>query len=172
MGRPRAGFSFEAGGRTFRPVVCHSTSGTLRSILAIFFSLRRSRGALRRQEDIHVQCFQKYVRYFTKQLKTLQEGRGDSKTFHKNRKLKILFILILKKTGVSKTWKSYTMLPYFKSFIHLILRFYYNTSVNSHTQLSTYSKETHTQLSVVSTWNSAIYGAIKHVSHTCLFDYV
>ena len=27
----------EAGGRTFRPVVCHSTSGTLRSILAIFF---------------------------------------------------------------------------------------------------------------------------------------
>ena len=31
------GFSFEAGGRTFRPVVCHSTSGTLRSILAIFF---------------------------------------------------------------------------------------------------------------------------------------
>ena len=33
------GFSFEAGGRTFRPVVCHSTSGTLRSILAIFFLL-------------------------------------------------------------------------------------------------------------------------------------
>ena len=31
------GFSFEAGGRTFRPVVRHSTSGTLRSILAIFF---------------------------------------------------------------------------------------------------------------------------------------
>ena len=33
--------------------------------------LRRSRGALRRQENIHVRCFQKYVRYFTKQLKTL-----------------------------------------------------------------------------------------------------
>ena len=64
------------------------------------------------------------------------------------------------------------MLPYFKSFIHLILRFYYNASVNSHSQLSAYSKETHTQLSVVSTWNSAIYGAIKHVSHTCLFGYV
>ena len=67
----KSGFSFEAGGRTFRPVVCHSTSGTLRSILAIFFLLRRSRGALRRQENIHVRCFQKYVRYFTKQLKTL-----------------------------------------------------------------------------------------------------
>ena len=37
--RRLAGFSFEAGGRTFRPVVCHSTSGTLRSILAIFFLL-------------------------------------------------------------------------------------------------------------------------------------
>ena len=34
----QSGFSFEAGGRTFRPVVCHSTSGTLRSILAIFFT--------------------------------------------------------------------------------------------------------------------------------------
>ena len=33
-----AGFSFEAGGRTFRPVVCHSTSGTLRSTLAFFFT--------------------------------------------------------------------------------------------------------------------------------------
>ena len=33
--------------------------------------LRRSRGTLRRQENIHVRCFQKYVRYFTKQLKTL-----------------------------------------------------------------------------------------------------
>ena len=33
---PFTGFSFEAGGRTFRPVVCHFTSGTLRSILAIF----------------------------------------------------------------------------------------------------------------------------------------
>lgn len=33
-----AGFSFEAGGRMFRPVVCHSTSGTLRSILVIFFT--------------------------------------------------------------------------------------------------------------------------------------
>ena len=33
--------------------------------------LRRSRGALRRQENIHVRCFQKYVRYFTKQLKIL-----------------------------------------------------------------------------------------------------
>ena len=31
------GFSFEAGDRTFCPVVCYSTSGTLRSILAIFF---------------------------------------------------------------------------------------------------------------------------------------
>ena len=35
--------------------------------------LRRSRGALRRQENIHVRCFQKYVRYFTKQLKTLRK---------------------------------------------------------------------------------------------------
>ena len=33
------GFSFEAGGRMFRLVVCHYTSGTLRSILAIFFLL-------------------------------------------------------------------------------------------------------------------------------------
>ena len=33
--------------------------------------LRRSRGALRRQQKIHVRCFQRYVRYFTKQLKTL-----------------------------------------------------------------------------------------------------
>ena len=32
------GFSFEAGGWTFRPVVCHSTSDTLRLILAIFFT--------------------------------------------------------------------------------------------------------------------------------------
>ena len=98
--RRKSGFSFEAGGRTFRPVVCYSTSGTLRSILAIFFTtvngvseysilkiswgsmppdpprclrLRRSRGALRRQENIHVRCFQKYVRYFTKQLKTLRK---------------------------------------------------------------------------------------------------
>ena len=73
--------------------------GTLRSILAIFTTvngvseysilkiswgsmppdpprclrLRRSRGALRRQENIHVRCFQKYVRYFTKQLKTLRK---------------------------------------------------------------------------------------------------
>ena len=28
-------------------------------------------------------------------------------------------------------------------------------------------KETHTQRPVVSTWNSAIYEAIKHVPHTC-----
>ena len=133
--RSLTGFSFEAGGRTFRPVVCHSTSGPLRSILAIFFTtvlyifltkasfsnllfkenfserqhclgncflgsrnagngvseysllklswgsmppdpprclrLRRSRGALRRQENFHVRFFQKYVRYFTKQLKSL-----------------------------------------------------------------------------------------------------
>ena len=34
--------------------------------------LQHSRGALRRQENIHVQCFRKYVRYFTKQLKTLR----------------------------------------------------------------------------------------------------
>ena len=34
----RTGFSFKAGGRTFGPVVCHSTSSTLRSILAIFFA--------------------------------------------------------------------------------------------------------------------------------------
>ena len=33
-----AAFSFEAGGRMSRPVVCHSTFGTLRSILAIFFT--------------------------------------------------------------------------------------------------------------------------------------
>ena len=56
--------------------------------------------------------------------------------------------------------------------IHLIWRFYYNASVNSHSQLSAYSKETHTKQPVVGTWNSAIYGAIKHVSHTCLFGYV
>ena len=34
--------------------------------------LRRSRGALRCQENIHVRCFQKYVRYYIKQLKTLK----------------------------------------------------------------------------------------------------
>ena len=33
--------------------------------------LRRLQGALQRQENIHVRCFQKYVRYFTKQLKSL-----------------------------------------------------------------------------------------------------
>ena len=33
--------------------------------------LQRSRRALRRQENIHVRCFQKYVCYFAKQLKTL-----------------------------------------------------------------------------------------------------
>ena len=33
--------------------------------------LQRLRGALRHQENIHVRCFHKYVRYFTKQLKTL-----------------------------------------------------------------------------------------------------
>ena len=37
--------------------------------------LRRSRGTLRRQENIHVRCFQKYVRYFTKQLKTLHVNK-------------------------------------------------------------------------------------------------
>ena len=36
-----------------------------------YLRLRRSRGALRRQENVHVRCFPKYVRYFTKQLKTL-----------------------------------------------------------------------------------------------------
>ena len=50
-------------------------------------------------------------------------------------------------------------------FIHLIYRFYYNASVNSHSQLSAYSKETH-KCPIVSTWNSAIYGVIKHVPHS------
>ena len=40
--------------------------------------LRCSRGALRRQENVHVRCFQKYVRYFTKQLKTLDVGYNFS----------------------------------------------------------------------------------------------
>ena len=30
----------------------------------------------------------------------------------------------------------------------------------------------HTQLPVVSTWNSAIYGMLKHVLHTGLLSYV
>ena len=55
---------------------------------------------------------------------------------------------------------------------HLIKRFYYNASVNSHSQLSAYSKETHPKRPVVNTWNSAICWAIKHVPHTCLFGYV
>ena len=33
----RAGFSFEAGGRTFRPVVSYSMSGVLMSIFEGFF---------------------------------------------------------------------------------------------------------------------------------------
>ena len=57
-------------------------------------------------------------------------------------------------------------------FIQLFSRFYYNASVNSHSQLSAYSKETHIQRPVVNAWNSAIYGVIKHVPHTCLFGYV
>ena len=38
--------------------------------------------ALQHQENIHVRCFQKYVRYFTKQLKTLTVNiceRGNGK---------------------------------------------------------------------------------------------
>ena len=57
-------------------------------------------------------------------------------------------------------------------FIQLFSRFYYNASVNSYSQLSAYSKETHIQRPVVNAWNSAIYGVIKHVPHTCLFGYV
>jgi len=33
-----AGFSFEAGGRTFRPVVYHFMSGTLMPSISVFFS--------------------------------------------------------------------------------------------------------------------------------------
>ena len=33
-------------------------------------------------------------------------------------------------------------------------------------------RKKHIKCPVVSTWNSAIYGAIKHVPHTCLFGYV
>ena len=33
-------------------------------------------------------------------------------------------------------------------------------------------RKKHIKCPVVSTWNSAIYGAIKHVPHTCLFSYV
>ena len=57
-------------------------------------------------------------------------------------------------------------------FIQLFSRFYYNALVNSHSQLSVYSKDTHSKRPVVSTWNSAIYGVIKHVPHICLFGYV
>ena len=49
---------------------------------------------------------------------------------------------------------------------HFIYLFYNNTSVNSHSQLSAYSKETHTKRSIESVWNSAKYGAIKHVPQT------
>ena len=52
------------------------------------------------------------------------------------------------------------MLPYLLTVYSL----YYNASVNSHSKLSAYSKETHT-------WISAINGAMKHVPHTCLFGY-
>ena len=31
---------------------------------------------------------------------------------------------------------------------------------------------THTKCPVASTWNSALYGAIKHVPHICSFGYV
>ena len=30
----------------------------------------------------------------------------------------------------------------------------------------------HTQRPVVSMWNSAVYGMIKHVPHTCVLSYV
>ena len=74
----------------------------------------------------------------------------DPKTFHKNRKLNLLFILIFERQVCQKREKA----------------------VPRSSQLSAYSKETHPQRPVVSTGNSAIYGAIKHVPHTSLFSYV
>ena len=50
--------------------------------------------------------------------------------------------------------------------VYSLDRFYYNTSINSHSQLPVYSKRTRPKCPVVSTWNNAIYGAIKHVPHT------
>ena len=57
-------------------------------------------------------------------------------------------------------------------FIHLFKRFYHDALVNSHSQLLAYSKETQTKRPVVSMWINAIYGSMKYVPHTCLFDYV
>ena len=95
-----AGFSFEAGGRTYRPVRYFDTNIWEFSYFLFFYlselqpclrnagndvsecsghtprppsclRLRRSQGALRRQDKFYVRCFLNHVRYFTKLLKTL-----------------------------------------------------------------------------------------------------
>ena len=56
--------------------------------------------------------------------------------------------------------------------IHLISRFCYNASLNYRPELSASSKKTRTQRPAVSTWNSTIYWAKKHVPHTyCVVMY-
>ena len=71
-----------------------------------------------------------------------------------------------------KCEKAVPCFPINSEFIHLILMILHNASGNSHSQLSAHSKETHTQCPIIRMWNGAIYGAIKHMWHTCLFGYV
>ena len=72
---------------------------------------------------------------------------------------------------MSKTWKSCTMLPY-KLTIYsldstiLLLRLGWLPLIT----LDLF--EGNTQRPVESTWNSAIYGTIKHVPHTCLLSLI
>ena len=58
-------------------------------------------------------------------------------------------LLSLQHKGLLKREKAVSRFLINSQFIHLIERFYYNASVNSHSQLPAYSKETHTQRPVV-----------------------
>ena len=73
----------------------------------------------------------------------------------------------------------------FCAFLHENLKKLYHASLLSHglctlfndstTTLRltpTHSSQLATKEPIVSTWNNAIYGAMKHVPHTCLFGYV
>ena len=85
---------------------------------------------------------------------------------------KALYWYNIKQTSCRKREKAVPHFHIKSRFIHLIKRFYYNASVNSHSQLSAYSKETHPKRPVVNTWNSAIYGAINTCRiHVCLVMY-
>ena len=75
--------------------------------------------------------------------------------------------------------------PIFCAFLHENLKKLYHASLLSHGLFTlfndsittlrltpTHSSQLTTKEPVVSTWNNAIYGAMKHVPHACLFGYV